>query len=223
VAKEPYLERYPPTTLANALILHTPLIRDLVCLAAILLFATGFRIVRINRTLNWVADEPISLKIRGRRIQPSLVTLITSFAFAGFSLYLLQLYLVAEIGGPVTRLEEKHAIAPLIAQAFALTAVFTAPLVEELQYRGVFFIQAYGAARKLAATVISVSIFAIIHLDQYSSEAGQIHWGAMTSILSLGLFCCLCRAATDRVWPAFVVHTAYNVCVAVVFFNALAS
>ena len=102
-----------------------------------------------------------------------------------------------------------------------MTAVVCAPLVEELLFRGVLFIQAYGPLRNLAATIISASLFALVHVEQYSSKAGEINWAAMSSIIALGVTCCLCRSLSGRVWPAFVVHTAYNLCITVVFFNQI--
>jgi membrane protease YdiL (CAAX protease family) len=217
---KPYTKSYPPVTWPNALLIHTPLISNAVFLVAIILFATGLRTLNINRALRWGGGQ-LALRLRGRELRLSLVTWATLYAFAGFLLYLLQQYLSSHIGGPATRFDEEFSDAPLKLKAFALTAVFCAPLVEELLFRGVLFIQAYGTVRKLAATTISTALFALVHVEQYSSPAGEINWGAMSSIIALGLLCCLCRSVTGRVWPAFVVHTVYNLSITVVFFNSL--
>lgn len=218
VVRAPHMATHTPTDLVDAVVYHTPLITDLIWLAAILAFATGFRTLRVNRALRWSGAAPISFRLLGRQFRPHLVTQIAFFAAAGFCLLVLQRYLVAALGGPVTRQHEAHAASPVLLQAFALSAVFIAPLAEELLYRGVLFIQAYGVARKAAATVISSSLFALVHIEQYSSRAGEIHYGAISSIFALGLACCLSRAATDRVWPAFVIHTAYNLSVGLAYY-----
>lgn len=214
----PHLASHTPTDLLDAIAYHTPLVTNLVWLALILVFATGFRTLRVNKALRWSGAAPISFQLLGRRFRPHLITQIIIFAAAGFCLLVLQRYLVAALGGPVTRQQEAHAASPVLLHAFALTAVFIAPLAEELLYRGVLFVQAYGAARKAAATVISSALFTSVHFEQYSSKAGEIHYGAISSMLALGLACCLSRAATDRVWPAFVIHTAYNLSVALAYY-----
>jgi membrane protease YdiL (CAAX protease family) len=219
--KAPHLKTYPATTWQNALILHTPLITDFIWLLAILVFATGFKTLRINKALKWYGDAPITLTLRGRTIQPSKLTLAACYFFVGFTLYVLQRHLVATIGGPITRQQETTEVAPLIAPAFAISAVFCAPLVEELLYRGVLFVQAYGPMRNIAAVFISTSLFTWVHVDQYSSRLGEIHYGAITSVLALGLVCSVVRAATGRVWPAFIVHTSYNFFVALTYFYSI--
>ncbi len=215
-----YAKQYPPTTFINALVVHSPLITDLILLVLIFAFATGFRTLRVNRTLRWYGDSPITLNLFGRTLKPRLVTQVVFFLLIGVALCLLLRTLATIIGGPTTSYEEEYTNAPMAFRAFMLTAVAFAPLVEELIYRGVLFIQAYGPVRTLVSVFISTALFTYVHLDQYSSKAGEIHWGAITFVCALGLSCGITRAVTNRVWPAFVIHTSVNACAASAAFLA---
>lgn len=84
-------------------------------------------------------------------------------------------------------------------------AVLTAPLVEEVLYRGVLFPafkRKYGTA---AAVVIVTVLFSIIHVPQYFPSYGVI---ASLGLLSLTLT--LVRARTGSLLPCFFIHTLFN-------------
>ena len=87
----------------------------------------------------------------------------------------------------------------------AALAVLTAPLVEELVYRGVLFA---GIERKYGSTtgvVIVTILFALVHVPQY--------WGsvaAISAILTLSLALTTLRAITRRVLPCIAIHLVYN-------------
>jgi len=87
----------------------------------------------------------------------------------------------------------------------AALAVLTAPLVEELVYRGILFA---GIERKYGATagvVIVTTLFALVHVPQY--------WGsvaAISAILTLSLALTMLRAITRRVLPCIAIHLVYN-------------
>jgi uncharacterized protein len=87
----------------------------------------------------------------------------------------------------------------------AALAVLTAPLVEELVYRGVLYV---GIERRygLSVGVIVVTLlFALVHVPQY--------WGsvaAIVAILTLSLVLTLLRAFTRRILPCIATHLVYN-------------
>lgn len=90
-----------------------------------------------------------------------------------------------------------------LATAFMATA--TAPLIEELIYRGVLYRaleKAGGAA--LAIPVVSL-LFAGVHVFQYRNNVAVI---LVITLLSLVLT--LSRALTGKVLPAFIIHLAFN-------------
>lgn len=87
----------------------------------------------------------------------------------------------------------------------SFVAIFTAPLVEEVVYRGVLF----PALKKSHGTIFSVvsvtALFALVHVPQY--------WPSFTTIgiiLSLSLFLTVVRNISDSLLPCFVIHLVFN-------------
>ncbi|MEP7271335.1 MAG: type II CAAX endopeptidase family protein [Acidobacteriota bacterium] len=89
--------------------------------------------------------------------------------------------------------------------AIALIAVLSAPLVEEVVYRGVLY-SALAKARGAKFGVIVVTIlFALVHAPQY--------WGspaAIVAIISLSLVLTLVRAGTGQLLPCVATHFVFN-------------
>jgi len=93
--------------------------------------------------------------------------------------------------------------AALFATAFLATA--TAPLVEELVYRGVL----YPALRRAAGAVFAVAavtaLFSAVHFYQYQTSPGTI-----AAIVLLSLALTVVRAASGSVLPGIVIHLVFN-------------
>ena len=89
--------------------------------------------------------------------------------------------------------------------ATAFVAVATAPLIEELVYRGLL----YKALEKAAGVAIAISIvsllFAGVHVYQYRNNLAVI---AVITLLSITLT--VTRAMTGKVLPAFLIHLVFN-------------
>ncbi len=108
-------------------------------------------------------------------------------------------------GGNRTQLDAlvESSIAARMATAFI--AVFTAPLVEELIYRGVL----YSALQRAVGTGITIGIvsllFAGVHVFQYIDNLAVI---AVITLLSFTLT--LVRAQTGSVLAPFVIHLVFN-------------
>lgn len=89
--------------------------------------------------------------------------------------------------------------------ATGFVAVFTAPLVEELVYRGVL----YSALERTLGRIIGVFVvsllFAGVHVFQYIDNFAVI--GVIT-LLSVTLT--LVRAYTGKVLPSFIIHLVFN-------------
>ena len=108
-------------------------------------------------------------------------------------------------GGSKTQLDllVESSIPARLATAFV--AVFTAPLVEELIYRGVL----YSALERTLGTVIAVIVvsllFAGVHVFQYIDNYAVI--GVIT-MLSVTLT--VVRAYTGKVLPSFLIHLVFN-------------
>lgn len=90
-----------------------------------------------------------------------------------------------------------------VATAFMATA--TAPLVEEVIYRGVI----YGALEKAAGAVVAIPIvsllFAGVHVYQYRNNLAVI---LVITILSIVLT--VARAVSGKMLPSFIIHLAFN-------------
>ncbi|HJU91996.1 MAG TPA: type II CAAX endopeptidase family protein [Pyrinomonadaceae bacterium] len=90
-----------------------------------------------------------------------------------------------------------------LAMAFMATA--TAPLVEEVIYRGVL----YRALEKAAGTAVAVPVvsllFAGVHVWQYRNNVAVI-----IVITTLSIVLTVSRALTNKMLPAFIIHLAFN-------------
>ena len=91
------------------------------------------------------------------------------------------------------------------ALATAFAASITAPLVEEILFRGIL----YSALRRLVgvggAVTVVLLIFALIHVPQYWPS-----YGVIFTILMLSVVLTLIRARTGQLLPCFVVHFVFN-------------
>ncbi len=87
----------------------------------------------------------------------------------------------------------------------ALVAVVTAPLVEELIYRGVMYSALERAGGKIIAILVVSLLFAGVHVFQYSNNIAVI---VVITILSFTLT--FARAYTGSVVPPFIIHLVFN-------------
>ena len=89
--------------------------------------------------------------------------------------------------------------------ATAFVAVLTAPLIEELIYRGVLYSALERAAGVAIAVIVVSLLFAGIHVFQYSNNIGVI---TVITLLSFSLT--LARAYSGSVLPPFIIHLVFN-------------
>lgn len=108
-------------------------------------------------------------------------------------------------GGGKTQLDllVESSIAARLATAFV--AVVTAPLVEELVYRGVL----YSAIERTLGVGVAVGavslLFAGVHVFQYVNNISVI-----TVITLLSITLTLVRAYSGKVLPSFIIHLVFN-------------
>lgn len=87
----------------------------------------------------------------------------------------------------------------------AIMATFTAPLVEEVIYRGVLF-SAFQRTFGPTLAVIAVTVlFALVHVPQYYPSVATMF---LLTLLSLTLT--LIRARSGNLLPCIVLHTIFN-------------
>lgn len=111
-------------------------------------------------------------------------------------------YFVPEQDNEVLRmLRTSHAV----VYAFAFLATFTAPLVEEVVYRGILY-PAFQRSFGIAPAVFFVTlVFAAVHFYQY--------WGSPSTlflICFLSLVLTLVRVRAKNLLPCFILHTLIN-------------
>ncbi|MBC7796608.1 MAG: CPBP family intramembrane metalloprotease [Pyrinomonadaceae bacterium] len=87
----------------------------------------------------------------------------------------------------------------------AFLATFTAPLVEEVIYRGIMFPAFQRSFGTIPAVGFVTFLFTLIHVPQYYPSVGVI---LVICVLSLTLT--IIRAVTKNLLPSFVVHTVFN-------------
>lgn len=92
----------------------------------------------------------------------------------------------------------------------AFFATFTAPIVEEVIYRGVLF----SAFKRRLGTVIAVIsttlLFTLVHVPQYSDPSTAPDTATVITLLLLSLTLTLVRAGTNNLLPCIVLHTVFN-------------
>jgi membrane protease YdiL (CAAX protease family) len=102
---------------------------------------------------------------------------------------------------------------PQAAYVIGAFAVFVAPFMEELIFRGVlfrFFEERVGLSFAVAGTAV---LFAGLHVSEYWGA-----WNHVLLILLVGIVFSLARGLTGSIAPSFVLHLAYNATLMVMLF-----
>ncbi|MBX3290885.1 MAG: CPBP family intramembrane metalloprotease [Acidobacteria bacterium] len=84
-------------------------------------------------------------------------------------------------------------------------AVLSAPIVEEVVYRGIVysaFLKRFGMPIAIA---VAATLFTLVHVPQYFENPAKI-----ALLLGLSLVLTLLRAGTGSLWPPVVLHTLIN-------------
>jgi membrane protease YdiL (CAAX protease family) len=108
-------------------------------------------------------------------------------------------------GGEPTDIDKIVMSSRLNACTTAFLATLTAPLVEELVYRGVLFAAVRRAIGMVSSVLIVMGLFTVVHVYQYWPN-----FGVLTAILLLSFMITLVRAHTGRLLPCYVIHLVFN-------------
>lgn len=87
----------------------------------------------------------------------------------------------------------------------AFLATFSAPLVEEVIYRGIIYSAFYKAFGVVTAVIVASTLFAGVHFLQYNGDIT-----ALIMICLLSLVLTLIRVRTNNLLPCIVFHTVFN-------------
>jgi membrane protease YdiL (CAAX protease family) len=87
----------------------------------------------------------------------------------------------------------------------AFMATFTAPIVEEVIYRGILYSAFQRTFGIVAAVIIVTALFALVHVPQYYPS-----YSTIILICLLSLILTLIRAKTKNLLPCIILHTIFN-------------
>ena len=134
---------------------------------------------------------------------PMLVTLVS--ALVATLLFLLALGITSLYGERKTDLDLLIESSIYTRVATAFVAVATAPLVEEVIYRGLLYKTLEKAAGMGVAIALVSLLFAGVHVFQYRNNLAVI---LVITLLSITLT--VSRAVTGKLLPAFIIHLVFN-------------
>ncbi|QYO66973.1 CPBP family intramembrane glutamic endopeptidase [Leptolyngbya sp. 7M] len=96
-----------------------------------------------------------------------------------------------------------------IKYVVAVIAILSAPLVEEVVYRGVLY-SAFQRAFGVVIAVVAVTLlFSLVHVAQYSQNATP-DYAVMSVLTLLSLLLTLVRVWTGNLLPCIVLHLVFN-------------
>lgn len=104
-----------------------------------------------------------------------------------------------------TDMEKILKLGTFVRLLVVVLAVFMAPMVEEVVYRGVVYSSVERLWGKVAGVVVVTGIFGLVHVPQY--------WGSVAAIVGIVLLSfvlTLIRAWTGSLLPCVVMHLVYN-------------
>jgi membrane protease YdiL (CAAX protease family) len=121
------------------------------------------------------------------------------------ALFLTSAFILSRFGGQETELDRIVQSTRTAALITAFLATATAPLVEEVLYRGLLYPVVQRALGQVFAIIVVSSMFAGLHVWQYWPN-----FAAISSITLLSLVLTTVRARTGRLLPCFVIHLVFN-------------
>jgi uncharacterized protein len=121
------------------------------------------------------------------------------------SLFVVAWLIAAFSGAKKTDLDQILDSSRAAALTLAFIAVATAPLIEEMIYRGLLYSALQRAIGRWFAVIVVASMFAGLHVYQYRQNIG-----AILSISLLSFVLTYIRARTGRLLPCFVIHLVFN-------------
>lgn len=181
----------PPSILIQ--IIFT-ILGHLITIAICWAVATGMGKRPLKESIGWHWDEPSLLKKIG-------IVILT----VGLSIAIIQVLPRIIPNAKTTPFDEMLKASSTVRYFIAFLAVFTAPLVEELVYRGLLYSPLKKAIGTVGAVSIATLLFALVHVPQYWGA-----WASLTGLLLLSLALTIIRAQTKSIFPCVAIHTLFN-------------
>jgi membrane protease YdiL (CAAX protease family) len=160
-------------------------------------FVTKWGKLPFWRTIRWSWSKKAGL--------PDYGWMVLGCAGLAAGLYVLGSLFVKWFGGGATDIDilVKSSLATRVT--LAVVAATSAPLVEEVLYRGILYPAMHRKLGMFWAVAIVSFLFAFVHVFQYRNNLSVI---AVITILSVTLT--LVRAHTGRLLPCFLIHLFFN-------------
>jgi membrane protease YdiL (CAAX protease family) len=124
---------------------------------------------------------------------------------SAIGLYVLAMIIIGLVSTQETELDRILRSSRAAALILAFIAVATAPLMEEMIYRGLLYSALQRITGQWSAVVLVSVMFAGLHVLQYWPNAGVIG-----SITLLSVVLTVVRARTGRLLPCFAIHLVFN-------------
>ena len=157
------------------------------------LVVTGFRKYSFRETLGWNLER--------FRIWHAILI------FVGF--YVVALALANLLGTTETDFDRMMKSSRTAVFLIAFFATFTAPLVEEVVYRGLLYSAFQRRFGVILAVVLVTVLFTAVHIPQYSSQSVP-NYASIITLLMLSLTLTLLRVHTKNLLPCILLHTVVN-------------
>ena len=176
-----------PTAILIQIILVIP--AHLLTLALAWFVVTKFNKFSFREALGW--------KWGGFKIWHNIIILVVFFLLAAG--------LTALIGEQDNELMRILRSSRSAVYVVAFLATFSAPIVEEVIYRGIIYSAFYKAFGLVTAVIVASTLFAGVHFLQYSGDIA-----ALIMICLLSLVLTFIRVRTKNLLPCIVFHTVFN-------------
>ena len=193
----PYFAINKPASIESLQTDTTAIFLNLISILPAHLFTLLLAWLVATRNKKFSLHETLGFESGGFRWWYYLLFLIGFFALAA-----LVNYFIPEGDNELLRILRSSRTAVFVV---AFLATFTAPLVEEVVYRGILYSALQRSVGIGGAVAIVTILFALVHVPQYWGSPGTI---LLICLLSLGLT--LIRVKTDNLLPCVIMHTIFN-------------
>ncbi|MDQ3649943.1 MAG: CPBP family intramembrane metalloprotease [Acidobacteriota bacterium] len=127
------------------------------------------------------------------------------FAALALALLVVGALLTSLLGGEKTPFDQMMESSTTARFLTAFLATATAPLIEELIYRGMLYPALKRAVGMFWSVVVVSTLFTFVHIAQYVNN-----YGVITTIALLAFVLTYVRARTGRLLPCFIIHIVFN-------------
>ncbi len=176
---------------------NTAIILNIIAIIPAHLFTLAVAWFVVTKNRKFSMSETLGFGSGGFRWWYYPAVLIAFFAIAG-----VVNYFIPEGDNELLKILRSSRAATYI---IAILATFTAPLVEEVVYRGILYSALQRSIGVGGAVALVTFFFALVHVPQYWGSPGTI---LLICLLSLVLT--LIRWKTDNLMPCIIMHTIFN-------------